>query len=98
MIYLLLFMMYYYYVYRFYLIMSAILFYYVILFVILCSVSVIFVFRVMIILCIAFHSFYVIQFMYLHLYSVRNPIHRTCIIHRVSGISHYDQKGPSHFI
>ena len=48
--------------------------------------------------CIAFHSFHVIQFMYLHLYFVRDPIHRTCIIHRVSGISHYDQKGPSHFI
>ena len=80
--------------------MSAILFYNVILFFILCSVII--VFRVMIIFCIAFHPFYVIQFMYLHSYFVRNPIHRTCITSYIVSLAYitivYHQKGPSHFI
>jgi len=73
-------------------IITCIIFYYfsdinlcsAILFFILCSVSLIFC--VMIIFCLVFHTFYVIQFMYLYLYFVRKSIHRTRTNHHSSYI------------
>jgi len=88
-------------------IITCIIFYYfsdinlcsAILFFILCSVSLIFC--VMIIFCLVFHTFYVIQFMYLYLYFVRKSIHRTRTNHHSSyivSLAFHQINGLSHFI